>query len=61
MDINNNWSSEFTKIKCLAYVIQLVVKAILGAFDIKSATEDLDDDINSRSVSSTIAKVWYQE
>jgi hypothetical protein len=42
-------------------VIQLVVKAILGAFDIKPATEDLNDDVNGRSVSSAIAKVWYQE
>jgi hypothetical protein len=38
-------------------MMQLVVKAILGAFDIKPATKDLDNDVNSRSVSSTIAKV----
>ena len=61
MDINNSWSSDSTKIPCLTHVIQLVVKAILGTFDIKPATEDLDDDINDRSVSSTIAKIWYQE
>ena len=35
LDINNDWSSESTKIPCLAHVIQLVVKAILGVFDIK--------------------------
>ena len=61
LDVNNSWSSDSTKIPCLAHVIQLVVKAILGAFDIKPTTEDLDDDINDRSVSSAIAKVWYQE
>ena len=33
LDINNSWSSESTKIPYLAHVIQLVVKAILGAFD----------------------------
>ena len=62
LDINNSWSSESTKIPCLAHVIQLVVKAIFGAFDIKPAeNEDFDNDINSRSVSSAIAKVWCQE
>jgi hypothetical protein len=61
LDVNNSWSSDSTKIPCLAHVIQLVVKAILGAFDIKPATEDLDDDVNGRSVSSTIAKIWYQK
>jgi hypothetical protein len=62
LDINNSWSSESTKIPYLAHVIQLVVKAILGAFDIKLAeSEDFDNDINGRSVSSAIAKVWYQE
>ena len=59
LDINNNWNSESTKIPCLAHVIRLVVKAILDAFDIKPAeSEDFDNDINSRSVSSAIAKVW---
>ena len=62
MDINNDWSSKSTKILCLAHVIQLVVKAILGAFDIKpTETEYSDDDINGRSISSAIAKVSYQE
>jgi len=62
LDINNSWSSESTKIPCLAHVIQLVVKAILGAFDIKPAeSEHLDEDIDDRSVSSIIAKVWHQE
>ena len=62
LDINNDWSSKSTKIPCLAHVIQLVVKAILGAFDIKlTETEYSDDDINSRSISSMIAKVSYQE
>ena len=61
LDVNNNWSSNSTKVPCLAHVIQLVVKAILGAFDIKPMTEDLDDDVKGRSVSSAIAKVWYQK
>ena len=62
LDINNSWSSDSTKIPCLAHVIQLVVKAILGAFDIKpTETEYSDDDINGMSVSSAIAKVSYQD
>ena len=62
LDINNSWSSESTKIPYLAHVIQPVVKAILGAFDIKPAeSEDFDNDINGRSVNSAIAKVWCQE
>ena len=61
LDINNSWSSDSTKIPCLAYVIQFIVKAILGTFDIKPSTEDLDNDINSSSVSNVITKVWYQE
>ena len=56
LDVNNNWSSDSTKISYLAYVIQLVVKAILGAFNIKPA-EGVDDDVNDRSVNSTIAKI----
>ena len=60
LNINNGWSSESTKIPYLAHVIQLVVKAILGAFDIKpTETEYSDDDINGRSISSTITKVSY--
>jgi hypothetical protein len=35
LDINNSWSSESIKIPCLAYVIQLVVKAILGAVGLR--------------------------
>jgi hypothetical protein len=61
LDINNSWSSESTKIPCLAHVIQLVVKAILGAFDIKPADiegEGIDEDVNGGSVNSAIAKVW---
>ena len=62
LDINNNWSSKSTKIPCLAHVIQLVVKAILGAFNIKlMETEYSDDDINGRSINSAIVKVSYQE
>ena len=62
LDINNDWSSESTKIPCLAHVIQLVIKAILGAFDIKpTEIEYSDDDINGRSISSAIAKVSCQE
>jgi hypothetical protein len=37
LDINKSWSSESTKIPCIAYVIQFVIKTILGAFDIKPA------------------------
>ena len=62
LDINNSWSSESTKIPCLAHVIQLVIKAILSAFDIKpTEIEYSDNDINGRSISSAIAKVSYQE
>ena len=58
LDVNNNWSSNSTKIPCLAHVVQLVVKTILGAFNIKPAEgEDVDDDVNGRSVNSAIAKV----
>ena len=59
LDINNSWSSDATKIPCLAHVIQLVVKAILGAFDIKpTESEGVDEDIKGRNMNSTIAKVW---
>ena len=58
LDINNSWSSDSTKILYLAYVIQLVVKAILGAFNIKPVeSEGVEDDVNGRSVNSAIAKV----
>jgi hypothetical protein len=58
LDINNSWSSEFTKIPCLAHVIQLIVKAILSAFDIKlTESEYSEDSINSGSVNSAIEKV----
>ena len=61
LDINNSWSSESTIIQYLAHVIQLVIKAILGAFDIKPAeSEDFDDDVNGRSVCSVIAKVGFR-
>jgi hypothetical protein len=59
LNVNNDWSRESTTIPCLAHVIQLVVKAILSTFDIKPAeSEDFDDDVNGRSVSNTITKVW---
>ena len=62
LDINNDWSSKSTKIPYLIHVIQLVVKAILGAFDIKPAeSEYFDDNIDDRSVSGVITKIWYQE
>jgi hypothetical protein len=49
-----------TKIPCLAYVIQLVIKAILGTFNIKPAEgEHFDDNVGDRSISSAIAKVCY--
>ena len=57
LDINNNWSSESTKIPCLAHMIQLAVKAILRAFNIEP--EEEMDDINGRSMCSAIAKVRY--
>jgi len=58
LDVDNSWSSDSTKIPCLAHVIQLVVKAILGAFNIKPAeSEGVEDDVNGRSVNSAIAKV----
>ena len=58
LDVNNSWSSDSTKIPCLAHIIQLVIKAILGTFNIKPAEgEGVDDDVNSRSVNSAIAKV----
>jgi hypothetical protein len=62
LDINNDWSSKSTKIPYLAHVIQLIIKAILGAFDIKpTEAKYSDDDINSRSISSAITKVSCQE
>jgi hypothetical protein len=62
LDINNNWSSDSTKIPFLAHVIQLVIKAILGIFNVKSVEkEQINGDINSRSVCSVITKVRYQE
>ena len=58
LDINNGWSSESTKIPYLSHVIQLIVKAILGAFDIKLVEGGyLDKSINDRSVNSVITKV----
>jgi hypothetical protein len=60
LDINNSWSSNSTKILYLAHVIQLIVKAILGAFNVKSVEkEQIDGGINSKSVCSAIAKVRY--
>jgi hypothetical protein len=58
LDINNSWSSKSTKIPCLAYIIQLIVKAILGVFDIKPAeSRHLDEGIDDRSINSAITKV----
>jgi hypothetical protein len=58
LDVNNNWSSNSTKIPYFAHVIQLVVKVILGAFNIKPAEgEGVDDNVNGRSVNSTITKI----
>ena len=62
LDINNSWSSDSTKIPCLIHMIQLVIKAILGIFNIKLVEkEQIDNDINGRSVCSAIAKVRHQE
>jgi hypothetical protein len=58
LDINNSWSSEFTKISCLAYIIQLVIKAILGTFNIKPVEGGyLDESIDNKSINNTITKV----
>jgi hypothetical protein len=58
LDVNNSWSSESTKIPCLAHVIQLVVKAILSAFDIKPIESEYSkDSVNGGSVNSAIEKV----
>ena len=62
LDINNNWSSESTKIPCLTHVIQLAVKAILHAFNIEP--EEEMDDVNGRNISggsmcSAMIKVRY--
>jgi hypothetical protein len=58
LDVNNSWSSESTKILCLAHVIQLVVKAILSTLDIKpTESEYFEDSVNSGSVNSAIEKV----
>jgi hypothetical protein len=38
-------------------MIQLVIKTILGAFNIKPTTEDLNDDVNGKSMSSALTKV----
>jgi hypothetical protein len=62
LDINNSWSSKSTKIPRLAHMIQLVVKAILGTFNIKPAENGhSDESIDDRGVNSVITKVWYQE
>jgi hypothetical protein len=59
LDVNNSWSSDSTKIPCLVHIIQFVIKAILGVFNIKPVeSEDVKDDVNGKSVNSTIAKVW---
>jgi hypothetical protein len=58
LDVNNNWNSDSMKILCLAHIIQLVIKAILGAFNIKSVKgEGVDNDVNGRSMNSTITKI----
>jgi hypothetical protein len=58
LDINNSWSSKSTKIPCLAYVIQFVIKAILSTFDIKPIESEYSkDSVNSGSVNSAIKKV----
>jgi hypothetical protein len=62
LDVNNSWSSESTKIPCLAHVIQLVVEAILSVFDIKPTEfEYSKDSVNGGSINNAIEKVWYQE
>jgi hypothetical protein len=58
LDINNSWSSKSTKIPCLAHVIQLIVKVILGIFDIKPVESGhLDKGIDDRSINNAITKV----
>jgi hypothetical protein len=41
-------------------MIQLVIKAILGAFNIKLVEgEHFDDNIDDKSINGVIIKVWY--
>ena len=61
LDINNSWSSESTTIPCLAHVIQLVIKVILGAFNIKpTESKDFDNDVNCGSMCGAITKVGFR-
>jgi hypothetical protein len=59
LDVNNNWSSESTEVPYLAHVIQLIVKAILCAFNIGQVEEQVDD-VNGGSVCSAIVKVSFR-
>ena len=43
LDEESIWNSDATKIPCMAHVIQLVVKAILKAFNIELEEESLND------------------
>jgi hypothetical protein len=54
-------SSNSTKIPYLAYIIQLVIKAILGAFNIKPIKgEDVDDEfITTVNTSIIKSKEYY--
>ena len=65
--VSRPMSAYCATIPCLAHVIQLVVKAILNAFNIKPAEPEgesegegkgVDEDVNGRSVNSAITKVW---
>lgn len=39
-----SWDSEATKIPCMAHVIQLVVKAMLGAFNVEPGEDPTSED-----------------
>lgn len=61
-----NWDSEATKIPCMAHVIQLIVKAMLSAFNVEpgedpavdsSDERDVPLDVEGESVVSVIRKV----
>jgi hypothetical protein len=50
LDWTSTWDHEATKIPCMAHVIQLVVKAMLAAFDVKPGEEEEDDEEHSSGI-----------
>jgi hypothetical protein len=57
----SEWDSDATKIPCMAHVIQLVVKAMLRAFNIDVDEDDIEGTTvlieDEATVTSAIAKV----